>query len=93
MNKLKEKDQQIVRDVMSATFKRIDSGNRKDNIAAREALKKQGIEFISLSKESLAAWHVIGDKAMRILEKKNKYSEPIYKKIMESVEAARKAHP
>lgn len=93
LNKLMKEDQQIIRDVMSATFKRIDASNRKDNIAAREALKKQGIEFISLSKESLAAWHVIGDKAMQILEKENKYSGAVYNQIMENIKAARKAHP
>lgn len=93
MDKLKKEDQQTVRDVMSAVFKRIDAGNREDNIAAREALKKQGIEFISLPKESLDAWHVIGEKAMQLLEKENKYNGPVYKQITDSVKAARKAYP
>jgi TRAP-type C4-dicarboxylate transport system substrate-binding protein len=93
LNKLKKEDQQIVRDVMSAAFKRIDASNRKDNIAAREALRNQGIEFISLSKESLAAWHVIGEKAMRLLEEENKYSGPVFRQIKDNIEAARKAHP
>lgn len=91
--KIKKEDQKIVREVMVATFKRIDAGNRKDNIAARAALKNQGIEFISLSKESLAEWHVVGEKAMRVLEKENNYSDAIYNQIKMNVEAARKAHP
>ena len=52
------------------------------------------IEFEKLlSKESLAEWHVIGDKAMRKLEKENKYSGAIYDQIMVNIEAARKKHP
>jgi TRAP-type C4-dicarboxylate transport system substrate-binding protein len=92
-NKLKKEDQEVVREVMTATFKRIDAGNRKNNIAAREALKNQGIEFISLSEDSLAEWHVIGDKAMHKLEKENNYSDAAYNQIMEYIKAARKAHP
>ncbi len=91
--KLKKQDQEIVREVMGAVFKRIDAGNRKDNIAARVALKNQGIEFISLSKESLAEWHAIGEKALRVLEKENKYSDAIYNQLKMNIEAARKAHP
>jgi TRAP-type C4-dicarboxylate transport system substrate-binding protein len=92
-NKLKKEDQAVVREVMTAAFKRIGSSNRKDNIAAREALKNQGIEFITLSKESLAEWHVIGDKAMHKLEKENDYSDAVYDQIMINIEAARKTHP
>lgn len=92
-NKLKKEDQKTVREVMAAVFKRIDTGNRKDNIAARAALKNQGIKFISLSKKSLAEWRVIGDKALRVLEKENNYSDVIYNQIKLNVEAARKIHP
>jgi len=92
-SKLKIEDQKAVREVMGAVFQRIDAGNRKDNIAARAALKNLGIEFISLSKESLAEWHVIGDKALRVLEKENNYSDVIYNQIKLNVEAARKIHP
>jgi TRAP-type C4-dicarboxylate transport system substrate-binding protein len=93
LSKLNKDDQKVVHEVMTAAFKRIDAGNRKDNIAAREALQKQGIEFITLSKEALDEWHVIGDKAMHKLEKENDYSDAVYDQIMVNVEAARKAHP
>jgi TRAP-type C4-dicarboxylate transport system substrate-binding protein len=91
--KLKKEDQAIIREVMTAAFNRIDAANRKDNISAREALKNQGIEFISLSKESLAEWHDIGKKAMLLLEKENKYSDLVYDQIMDNIKAARKTHP
>lgn len=92
-NKLGKEDQGIVREVMTAAFKRIDAATRKDNIAAREALNKQGIKFITLSEASMAEWHVIGDKAMRELEKENEYSDAVYKAIMKNIEAARAALP
>ncbi len=92
-HKLKKEDQKTVREVMGAVFKRIDADNRKDNIAARAALKNQGIKFISLSKKSLAEWHVIGDKALRVLEKENNYSDVIYDQLKMNVEAAREIYP
>lgn len=92
-NSLKNEDQEIVRDVMKAVFKRIDMGNRKANIAARDALKKQGIKLISLSEKTLEEWRVIGKKAISKLEQENEYSEVIYNKLMKSIEAARKALP
>lgn len=49
-------DQKIVKDVMNDIFKRMDTLNREDNIKAIEALKNQGIQFVSPSKEELALW-------------------------------------
>lgn len=92
-NKLKKEDQEIVRTVMRAVFERIDAGNRKDNVAARDALMKQGIKFTSLSESALAEWHVIGKKAMKKLEEDNNYSDATYNKIMGTVKAARLALP
>ena len=91
-NRIKKEDQAIVREVMTAAFKRIDVANRQDNLAAQEALKQQGIEYISLSKEALEAWYAIGEKALNRLEKNNSYSPSTYKKIMELVNAAKEKH-
>lgn len=89
---LKIEDQAIVREVMTASFKRIDAANRRDNIAAEEALKRQGIEYITLPKDSLEAWYAIGDKAIKKLQADNSYSPGAYKMIMEHVEAAKAKH-
>lgn len=88
-NKIKKEDQAIVREVMNAAFKRIDSANRRDNAAAQEALKKQGIKYISLPRKSLDAWYAIGDKAIVKLKKDNSYAPAIYKKLMAHVNAAK----
>ena len=80
--KLSEQDQQIVRDVMAAAFKRIDAQNRKDNVAAKEALRKQGIQFVKLTDKSAEEWRKIGDKAMKKLEQEHDYSDEIYDGLM-----------
>ncbi len=80
--KLSEQDQQIVRDVMAAAFKRIDAQNRKDNVAAKEALRKQGIQFVKLTDKSAEEWREIGDKAMKKLEQEHDYSDEIYDGLM-----------
>ena len=71
-------------------FRRIDQQNRKDNVDAREALKKQGIEFVRLTPASLGEWHALGDVAMEHLEKQNSYSEKAYRDLMKYLEESRK---
>ncbi|MDH5386834.1 MAG: TRAP transporter substrate-binding protein DctP [Gammaproteobacteria bacterium] len=89
-SKIKKEDQSIVREVMTSAFKRIDAANRRDNQAAQQALKQQGIEYISLPKASLDAWHVIGEKAINKLKQDNSYAPAIYNKLMGYVNAAKK---
>jgi len=91
-NKLKEEDQTVVREVMGAAFKRIDAANRRDNLAAQDALKNQGIEYVSLPEDSLQAWHGIGDKAVKKLQENNSYSPAAYEQIMGHIEAAKAKH-
>lgn len=90
-SKLKEEDREIVRSVMGNTFKRIDAQNRKDNVAARDALMNQGIEFIKLSAESASEWRQIGEKAKGKLEKQNEYSDRVYQDLMKYLEESKQA--
>lgn len=52
-SKISASDQKIVREVMGATFHRIDVQNRLDNNRARVALSAQGIEFVQFQPETL----------------------------------------
>jgi TRAP-type C4-dicarboxylate transport system substrate-binding protein len=63
-SKLKAEDQAIMRDVLGKTFKEIDAQNRKDNIAAFQALTAQGIKLNKPSAEQAAAWYERADKAV-----------------------------
>jgi len=90
-NKLKEEDREIVRSVMSDVFKRINDQNRKDNAAAKQALMNQGIKFVRLPPESTKEWRQLGDKAIKKLEKQNKYSEKAYSDLMKYLDEAKQA--
>jgi TRAP-type C4-dicarboxylate transport system substrate-binding protein len=54
---LSPEDQDAVRDVLVRTFNEIGMHNRQENDAARQALKNQGIEFVSPPKEQSDRWN------------------------------------
>lgn len=62
-NKISPDDQKIVSDVMTRALKEIDRLNRQDNVKAIEALKKQGIKFITPSQEQMNEWMAAAVKA------------------------------
>jgi len=91
-NKLTEEDRQTVYTIMGESFNRIDQQNRKDNVAAKQALMNQGIKFIQLSPESKKEWREVGDVAMKKLEKQNKYSDKTYNDLMKYLDESRKGN-
>jgi len=62
-NKISPDDQKIVSDIMTLALQEIDRLNRQDNVKAIEALKKQGIEFITPSQEQMNEWMATAAKA------------------------------
>jgi TRAP-type C4-dicarboxylate transport system substrate-binding protein len=90
-NKLKDEDREIVRSVMGNTFKKINEQNRKDNVEAKQALVNQGIKFIRLSPASAKEWRLVGEAAMKKLEKQNEYSEQAYQDLMKYLDESRQA--
>ena len=50
---LSEADRKIVRDVMTRVSALLDKQTRKDNLSAREALAKQGLQFVNLRAKCL----------------------------------------
>jgi len=49
-------DQQVVRNIMFRIYRQFDRENRKDNIKALEALRKQGIKFVMPDDKTLVEW-------------------------------------
>ena len=90
-NRLSEEDRTLVRTHMSRAFANIDQQNRKDNVAAREALLNQGIKFVQLTPASRQEWRSAGDTAIKKLEKQNRYSEAAYDKLMKYLDESGKA--
>ncbi len=92
-NKLKEEDRDLVRAVMTEAFEKINKQNRKDNVAAREALLKQGINFVELNPVSKQEWRKIGEKAVKELENEHSYSRETYDALMKNLEETRTKQP
>ncbi len=72
--RMSEADQQVVRDVMRATFKTLDAKNRADNESALQALKNQGIEFVKPDAEELKHWRSIARESTQSLGEAGVYS-------------------
>ena len=90
-NKLKDEDREIVRSIMSDAFKRINDQNRKDNTAAKQALINQGIKFVRLAPDAAKEWRQVGDKAVDMLEKQNRYSDKAYNDLMKYMDESKQA--
>ena len=55
--KLKPEDQAIVQEVMGQAFANLDKLNREDNEKAGDALKQQGINYITPTEDEQSEWH------------------------------------
>jgi TRAP-type C4-dicarboxylate transport system substrate-binding protein len=55
--KISTHDQQIFREIMERIFRELDSLNRKDNVKALEALRKQGVKFIKPLDKAMEKWY------------------------------------
>jgi TRAP-type C4-dicarboxylate transport system substrate-binding protein len=74
-------DQAAVRKVMAEAFERLNKLNRQDNDNARAALKKQGLEFNSLSPEERDRWQKFADEAILKLKDSGVYSPALLEEL------------
>lgn len=74
-NRIAETDQDIVREEMQSMFLRLDKLNDQDNANAYEALKKNGVEMISVSDEELKRWDQIALDSLQQLAEQGAYSK------------------
>lgn len=88
-NRLSESDQNIVRAVMSDTFKRIDRQNRKDNVAAYEALKKRGITIVTPDPEYRDEWHEKAERSVQKMVEDGIISKPILDQLNQLLKSYR----
>lgn len=84
--KINETDQAIVKEVIGAAFKRLDTLNAEGDVSAREALKKNGIIF---DKPSSKEWRKIAKQAMSNLEKVDAYPLDTYQQIEQALQEYR----
>lgn len=57
--KLKSEDQQIVREVIGAVYKDLNTINRRDNTEALKVLRNQGIQFVPTDKNDQNSWRAM----------------------------------
>jgi TRAP-type C4-dicarboxylate transport system substrate-binding protein len=79
--KLSVSDQEIVREIMTRVYKKIDEHNKADNVAARQALVNQGVKFIKLSDNEKAEWEKIDDLIIKEMIEKYHYNKSLYETL------------
>ena len=81
-SRISDADQAITRAVMARIFRDLDEANRKDNLAALEALRKQGITFVEPDDGQLVSWQAMADTALENIQKDGAFSADILEKMM-----------
>jgi len=89
-DKVSETDQKVVREVMEEVYRAIDAQNMVDNIAAREALKNQGVQFIKLDDAEVKRWVDIRQSVVDEMKSKYKYDKSFYNAVLVNMPEALK---
>jgi len=91
--KLSAADQAVVREVIGRVIADMNRKSRDDEKAAHEALRKQGITFITLSPEELKKLRAAADKTIKRLAKEGAVSAPLLKDLQGELVSYRRKHP
>jgi len=90
LNRLSDDDKKVVADVMRKTSTKIGQQAAKDNKAALQALKKQGVKFIEPSAAERRRWHDRVQSAIVKLGREHAYSAEGLRKIRAYLDEYRK---
>lgn len=80
-DKIKAADQLIVRAEIDRVFKRLDVINRADNKSAAQALRNQGIEFISPTEDERKRWKGLATKSIEGMIVSGRVSKAMYDEV------------
>jgi TRAP-type C4-dicarboxylate transport system substrate-binding protein len=80
-SKLSPVDQATVREVMGKAMKEMDVKNRADDRGARDALRREGLEFVAVTPQGLANWRDVARRARENLARGGAYSDAMYKTL------------
>ncbi len=84
LRRVSAEDQQILREAVGAAFARLDASNRADNLAARASLEREGINFQTMSPETIRSWSEIGDRAALKLVADGAISRPMLDAVLQA---------
>jgi TRAP-type C4-dicarboxylate transport system substrate-binding protein len=86
-------DQAILREVMTKLYARLDAQNRIDNQKAEEALKSNGLQFVSADLGELSRWRSAVDAANNQLAARGVVSPALFKQLQQHLADFRAAQP
>ena len=81
-DKVPAADQAIVREVLTATFKKLNVQNRSDGLRAREALDKQGLKTFQFNAEDVAKFERTGAMVASELAAKGSFDPKLYAQVI-----------
>lgn len=87
--KLSAEDQQVVRKILGQVSSTLDERTRADNLQAREALKKQGIEFVQVGAAEVEKWQEVAITATESLQKQGEVPSHLVQEMTSHLEAFR----
>jgi TRAP-type transport system periplasmic protein len=92
-DKLTPADQATVREVLFDTFKQIDAQNRKDNVAAFDVIRKQGIAITEPTAQERTLWQQKSENAVKSYVDSGYISKAAYDRVIQLLNEYRKQHP
>jgi len=85
LKRLSAQDRKTLGRILTATFKRMDRANRKENAQAKAALRRQGIEFLVPAAADRAQWERTTEKTVKQLSRQGVLSASMVKRVQKLV--------
>jgi TRAP-type C4-dicarboxylate transport system substrate-binding protein len=88
--RLDSADQQVVREELSAVYKALEETNKRDNIAAKEALLANGIQAVEANPKDIPYWREIAATTSQKIWEQSGSTEPgLYGEMLALLESFR----
>ncbi len=88
-SRLSDADRKITREVMEATFRKLNEQNRIDNEGARDALRAQGVEFVEAPAAAVQEWRATAKQVNLQMAEEGLYSVELARRAYELLDQYR----
>lgn len=92
-SKLGATDQIVVREILGRVCARLNERTRTDNLQARKALAKQGIEFVTVDEATMGQWLKVAGDAISTLREKGEVPSALYQTLQKHLDTYRQEAP